>query len=120
MTALQKVAAGLGWSSVLIGGIQLVAGAAAEAGMQDVDATIDSHVRFMGAMFVGYGVSVIAAGRRDDADMVRLLAGLMGVGGASRLLTRVTRGRPHRFHDALMLVEFATPLVTELAQRKDR
>jgi hypothetical protein len=43
---------------------------------------------------------------------MRLLAGLMGAGGAGRLVTRATLGRPHWFHDVLLALELATPVIT--------
>lgn len=113
MTVLSILARGLGWSSIAIGALQMAGGAHTEAGMSDADATVDSHVRFMGTMFMGYGVAWLDASARSDTGRMRLLAALMGLGGASRLITRATRGRPHRFHDVLMAVELATPLVVE-------
>lgn len=46
------------------------------------------------------------------------LKGLMAIGGIGRLVTRASVGRPHRFHDALLAVELAAPVVVEtLAHR---
>ena len=99
-----------------IGAVQLVGGARVEPGMGD-DPTVDSHVRFMGAVFAGYGLGWLDAARSPEPDLgrMRVLAGLMAVGGASRLLTRVTLGRPHRFHDLLLAMELGAPLVVEAA-----
>ncbi len=100
-----------------IGVLQAAGGSRIEAGMGNVDATVDSHVRFMGAMFVGYGMSWLDAAQRDDVPRMRLLAALMGAGGASRLLTRAGKGAPHRVHDVLMLTELACPVVVEALAR---
>ncbi|GAA1397254.1 hypothetical protein GCM10009613_49630 [Pseudonocardia kongjuensis] len=104
-----------------IGGIQLVGGVRGEPGMTG-DATVDSHVRFMGPVFAGYGLAWLDATADDepDLDRLRILAGLMALGGVGRLVTRATRGRPHRFHDALLAVELAAPVVTEVLGRRER
>lgn len=79
------------------------------------DATVDSHVRFMGPVFAGYGLGWLdtAAARKPDLDRMRLLAGLMALGGIGRLATRATLGAPHRFHDLLVAVELGAPVVVE-------
>ena len=102
-----------------IGGTQLVGGTRAEPGMGR-DATVDSHVRFMGAVFAGYGLGWLdaAAAPEPDVDRMRLLAGLMALGGVGRLATRATVGRPHRFHDLLLGVELAAPVVVEVGRRE--
>lgn len=108
-----------GWSCIAIGGLQLVGGVRGEPGMPG-DATVDSHVRFMGPMFAGYGLAWLdAASPTPDLNRMRLLAGLMAVGGAGRLVTRATLGRPHRFHDALLGIELAAPAVVEGLARQD-
>lgn len=86
------------------------------------DATVDSHVRFMGPAFAGYGLGWLDAAQASEPDLnrMRLLAGLMALGGIGRLITRATRGRPHRFHDALLAVELAAPMIVEIAGRSDR
>lgn len=86
------------------------------------DATVDSHVRFMGPVFAGYGLGWLdaTAAPEPDLDRMRVLAGLMALGGVGRLATRTTVGRPHRFHDLLLAVEFAAPLVVEALGRRER
>lgn len=95
----------------------MLGGSHAEPGMGDVGATVDSHVRFMGPIFMGYGVGWLDAARRNDTGRMELLAALMGLGGCSRLITRVTTGPPHRFHDVLLALELAVPAVTEALVR---
>ena len=120
MVGLRAVGRLTGWTCVLIGGVQLVGGIRAEPGMSG-DATTDSHVRFMGAVFAGYGLGWIdASAGKPDLQRMRTLAALMALGGLGRLATRVTRGRPHRFHDALLAVELAAPVVLEIVARRDR
>lgn len=86
------------------------------------DATVDSHVRFMGPVFAGYGLGWLDAASSPEPDLgrMRVLAGLMALGGVGRLATRTTMGRPHRFHDLLLAVELAAPIVVEALARRDR
>lgn len=103
-----------------IGTMQLVGGVRAEPGMEG-DATVDSHVRFMGAVFAGYGLAWFDAadGPEPDLTRMRVLAGLMALGGVGRLATRATMGPPTRFHDVLLAVEFAAPVLVEAVARRD-
>lgn len=107
----------MGWSCVAIGGLQLIGGTRIEPGLAP-DPTTDSHVRFMGPMFVGYGLGWLDAAGDDDVTRMRMLGGLMAIGGVGRLVTRATLGRPHRFHDALLAIELAAPVVTEALARR--
>ena len=86
------------------------------------DATTDSHVRFMGPVFAGYGLAWLdsAKASEPDLDRMRVLAGLMALGGIGRLATRATLGRPHRFHDLLLAMELAAPVVVEAVGRRER
>ena len=121
MTKLSVLGRVTGSACIAIGGVQLLGGVRAEPGMDD-DATVDSHVRFMGSVFIAYGLDWLEAASRPapQADRMRVLAGLMAVGGASRLATRATIGRPHRLHDALMAIELAAPVLVEVLARRDR
>lgn len=121
MSALRTFGQATGWACIAIGGIQLVGGMRGEPGMTG-DATVDSHVRFMGPVFAGYGLAWLdtAAASEPDLDRMRLLAGLMALGGIGRLATRATLGRPHRFHDLLLAVELAAPVGVEALGRRER
>lgn len=121
MATLRTLGRVTGWTCIAIGGIQLVGGVRGEPGMSD-DATVDSHVRFMGPVFAGYGLGWLDAASAPEPDLgrMRMLAGLMAVGGVGRLATRATRGRPHRFHDVLLAVELAAPVVVEALGRHER
>lgn len=121
MSALRTLGRVTGWTCIAIGGVQLVSGVSGEPGMTG-DATVDSHVRFMGPVFAGYGLGWLdaAALPQPDLDRMRVLAGLMALGGVGRLATRSTLGRPHRFHDLLLAVELAAPVVVEVLGRRER
>ncbi|KNX39613.1 DUF4345 domain-containing protein [Luteipulveratus halotolerans] len=120
MSALRNLGRLTGWTCAAIGGVQLLGGTRAEPGM-GADATVDSHVRFMGPVFAGYGLGWLdaASGPEPDLGRMRVLAGLMALGGVGRLATRATLGRPHRFHDALLAIELAAPVVVEVLARRD-
>jgi hypothetical protein len=119
MTGTAALGRVIGWTCIAIGGVQLIGGVRAEPGMAS-DATVDSHIRFMGPVFAGYGLGWLdaASGPTPDFTRMRTLAGLMALGGIGRLVTRTTLGRPHRFHDLLLGIELATPVVVEVVGRR--
>lgn len=121
MSALRTLGRVTGTACIAIGAVQLLGGVRGEPGMTG-DATTDSHVRFMGPVFAGYGLGWLDAANADepDAGRMRVLAALMAAGGVGRLVTRASLGRPHRFHDLLLAIELAAPVVVEAARRRDR
>ena len=82
-------------------------------GAGPADATVDSQERFYGALFAGYGAAWILAARQEpiSANVIRLLAGTMFLGGAARVISWVDRGAPNWFYAVMMAVEFAVPAV---------
>ncbi|AKU18664.1 DUF4345 domain-containing protein [Luteipulveratus mongoliensis] len=121
MSSLANLAKVTGWTCVGIGALQLLGGVRVEPGMAE-DATVDSHVRFMGPMFMGYGLAWLDAGRGPQPDLqrARILAGLMALGGVGRLVTRATIGPPTRLHDGLLAIELVAPAVVETFARRGR
>lgn len=121
MSALRTLGRVTGWTCIAIGAAELAVGLRFEPGMTG-DATTDSHVRFMGPVFAGYGLGWLDAVAADEPDLgrLRVLAGLMALGGMGRLATRATMGRPHRFHDLLLGIELAAPVVVETLARRER
>ena len=121
MTALRNVGRVTGFACIAFGALQLAGGTRVEPGMTG-NATVDSHVRFMGPVFAGYGLSWLDAATSDEPDVgkMRVLAGLMALGGVGRLATRITLGRPHRLHDLLLAVELSAPVVVEALVRHAR
>ncbi|MDE9364393.1 DUF4345 domain-containing protein [Luteipulveratus sp. YIM 133132] len=118
LTALGRFTGG---TCAAIGGLQLLGGTAVEPGMS-ADPTVDSYVRFMGTVFAGYGLGWLEAARAPEPDLTRMrvLAGLMAVGGLGRVMARAKVGPPHRFHDVLLAIELAAPVLVEVAARADR
>jgi hypothetical protein len=119
MSPLSTLGRIAGWTCIGIGAMQVVSGVRFEPGI-DGNATVDSHLRFMGAIFAGYGHQWLQAspGNEPDLTRMRLLAGCMAIGGAARLGTRGSLGRPHRFHDLLMATELAAPVIVEVVARR--
>jgi hypothetical protein len=78
MSALRTFGRVTGWTCMAIGGIQLFGGVRWEPGIAG-HATVDSHVRFMGPVFAGYGLGWLDATAAPDPDLdrMRVLAGLM-------------------------------------------
>ncbi|WP_082538422.1 MULTISPECIES: DUF4345 family protein [unclassified Pseudonocardia] len=70
----------------------------------------------------GYGLAWLDTTTASEPDLgrMRLLAGLMALGGIGRLATRATLGRPHRFHDVLLAVELAAPVAVEAVGQRER
>jgi hypothetical protein len=109
VTALCSVS---GIACLLISGIHLLFGTARiVAGAEDANATVDSLDRFFAAIFGGYGLAWLRAGRRRPvpATDIRILSGVMAVGGAGRVISLVQRGRPHWFQLVLGAVELLVP-----------
>jgi hypothetical protein len=121
MSPLRTLGRVTGLTCMGIGAAQLLGGVRVEPGMAR-DATVDSHIRFMGAVFAGYGLGWLdaASAPEPNVDRMRVLAGLMALGGVGRLATRVTVGKPHPFHDALLVLELAAPAVVEAVGRRER
>jgi hypothetical protein len=75
-----------------------------------------------GSVFACYGLGWLdaAGGLEPDLDRMRVLAGLMALGGTGRLATRAALGRPHRFRGLLLAVELSAPVIVEVLSRRER
>jgi len=103
----------MGIACVGIGLVHLVLGIGSVPGEGSATATVDSRERFYGAIFVGYGVAWIWAGRQRPipATAVRLLAFVFLLGGIGRVVSLVQYGRPQWFQLVLTVVELTLPVV---------
>ncbi|KAB1981416.1 DUF4345 domain-containing protein [Streptomyces triticiradicis] len=113
----------MGWSSVAIGLFHVALGNAAIPGAGSAGATVDSWGRFMGAVFVGYGLAWLWAARQRPipARAVRWLAGVFLLGGVGRLLSLAVHGWPQWFQIALAVIELSLPPVFfRLADSEER
>lgn len=103
----------MGAACVAIGLAHFALGIASVPGEGTAGATVDSRERFYGALFLGYGVAWLWAGRQSPvpATAVRWLAGIMLLGGVGRIVSLVVHGRPQWFQLALTAVELVVPLL---------
>jgi hypothetical protein len=110
---LRNAAACTGVSCVAIAAYHFALGTASVPGATDANATVDSRERFYSACFAGYGFAWMRAARKTPirAADVRLLAGVMLLGGIGRVISLVRNGRPHWFQEVLTAIEFVVPAV---------
>ncbi|MEU3502254.1 DUF4345 domain-containing protein [Streptomyces hundungensis] len=101
----------MGVTDVAIGAAHLLIGMGTVPGAGSPGPTVDSLMRFFGAIFLGYGLAWIWVARQTPipSRMVRALAGIFFLGGASRLLSWASLGRPDWFQIVLMGLELALP-----------
>ncbi|MFF1557010.1 DUF4345 domain-containing protein [Streptomyces sp. NPDC058279] len=121
--ALRALAWAMGIACVAIGLFHVLGGNAAIPGEADAGATIDSLGRFLGAIFVGYGLTWLWAARRTPvpAAAVRMLTGVFLLGGLARVLSIAVAGWPHAFQVVLMVVELAlSPVYFWLADADEK
>jgi hypothetical protein len=105
LVLLGLVAMGAGSLAVLTGGAFVQGG--------EFNASIDSELRFYAAWYVGAG-GVLLASARDVGRAglaVRAVGALLWLGATGRLISIAMVGAPHPVFFALMLVEYAIPLV---------
>jgi len=109
--SLKNLMAFTGLSCVAIGTYHFALGTASVPGASDANATVDSRERFYSAFFAGYGFAWLRAARKRPirATDVRLLAGLMLLGGVGRLISLIFNGRPHWFQEVLTAIEIVFP-----------
>ncbi|MGW2367517.1 DUF4345 domain-containing protein [Streptomyces sp. NPDC001667] len=102
----------MGVACVAIGAVHIVSGMDSVPG-GSAGPTVDSLVRFFAAIFLGYGLAWIWVARQTPipSKAVRALAGMLFLGGLSRIPSWIAVGRPNGFQLALMAVELALPPV---------
>ena len=90
-----------------IAAAHLFVGQATYIGGGEVNATMDSDLRFYNVLFVAFGAGFVWAAQDLDrrATVVILLSALFLVGGLARLLAWVASGAPHWFYIAMIVVE---------------
>lgn len=82
-------------------------------GRGDVNATMDSDLRFFNVLFIVYGLAFVWAARdlRGRAAAVDLLGLIFFVGGLVRFLAWAASGTPSWFYVAMIPVELVVPVV---------
>lgn len=119
--ALRLVAILTGVTCLALGLAHVVFGPGIAPGAGEMSATAHSQDRFYGAIFAGYGIAWLWAGRQHPAPLrlLRFLALIMLLGGVGRVIAMVVSGRPHELFVALTVVEFVLPaLVFWLTARR--
>ncbi|MEU6554210.1 DUF4345 domain-containing protein [Streptomyces sp. NPDC046915] len=110
---LRVLAQLMGWACVVIGVFHVLLGNAAIPGAGSAGTTVDSWGRFMGAIFVGYGLAWLWAARQRPvpAEAVRWLAAVFLLGGVGRLISLAVHGWPQWFQTVLAVIELSLPPV---------
>ncbi|MFE3254772.1 DUF4345 domain-containing protein [Nocardia sp. NPDC059091] len=117
---LQWFLAFFGVCCVLIALAHIFIGPSTIIGANTPNATLDGDLRFSMVLFLSYGAACVWAARDLDryAGLIHLLMVLFFAGGVVRLLTVAYVGWPHWFYIAMLVIEFAIPLVySPLLQR---
>ena len=104
---------------VLIGLVHLLFGSPSIIGGGQVNATIDSDMRFYAVLFTGFGFGFIWAAQDLDhrAPAVNALGILFFVGGLARLLAWLQTSPPNWFYIIMIPVELIIPVVNWLMLR---
>lgn len=118
-TVLRRLAWVMGLACVVIGWFHLLLGVASVPGEATANATVDSRERFYNAIFIGYGLAWIWAARQSPLPLtaVRVLAGVLLLGGIGRLLSLAIHGPPHWFQLVLTVVELGLAPIYLLSRR---
>jgi hypothetical protein len=108
---LQVLLAAIGVVAVVAGLITVLAGADSLLGVGEVDARIDSEMRFYAAFWVALGgVALWVAPRAErETGVVRAIAAAIFLGGLARVVSIISVGEPHSSQYVLMGIELAIP-----------
>ncbi|MFT4126511.1 MAG: DUF4345 domain-containing protein [Gordonia sp. (in: high G+C Gram-positive bacteria)] len=85
----------------------LVGGQATYIGGGEVNATMDSDLRFFNILFAAYGLGFVWAAQDIDrhSDLLVLLSGLFFLGGLARFIAWIASGPPTAFYVVMIAVE---------------
>lgn len=127
-TALRGVLLGAGCVAAATGGAVAIRGRNAIPGGAEVNASVDSVLRFYAVMWAGQAAVMIPLARRatiDDAALTAVSTSTFA-GGVARLLAMRHSGLPHPLFRTLAVIELLTPTVVaalkarmDSASRKD-
>jgi hypothetical protein len=110
---LQMILTVLGAVAVAFGGLTVLTGAGGVVDGGPVSASVDSELRFYAAWYLGAGVLMLRSVGRVEAEgpTIRLVCVVFLIAAAARVLSIVGLGTPHPLFVALMVIEFAIPVV---------
>ncbi|MEX2196395.1 MAG: DUF4345 domain-containing protein [Thermoleophilaceae bacterium] len=89
-------------------------------GDQRANAAVDSELRYYGAFYAAYGLTLLRVARRHGRhpDAVRGAAGALMLAGLARAGGWAAHGAPHPAQRALLVVELALPPAIVALQRR--
>lgn len=78
-----------------------------------VSANVDSELRFYAAWYAAAGVLLLRTVRRVESEgtTIRAICAVLFVAACSRVISIIAVGAPHPMFLALMVVEFAIPVL---------
>ncbi|GAB11877.1 hypothetical protein GOARA_090_00090 [Gordonia araii NBRC 100433] len=119
LKALQIWLVIFGATCALIGAAHFFGGQWTYIGGGEVNATMDSELRFYSLLFVAFGFTAIWAARdiRGRAKVIDVLSAVLILGGLGRLLAWAASGAPHAFFVAMIPVEILVGLAQLVAVR---
>ena len=99
---------------IIVTGQIMIGGASALTGVETVDPTVDSELRFMTIFWLGYGLFTFRVFRnlRNRHQFVPAIALLPIAGGGARLLSWARVGRPDDTYVVGIAVEFFVGALT--------
>ncbi|WP_446223797.1 DUF4345 domain-containing protein [Nocardia sp. IBHARD005] len=111
--ALQIWLVVFGVGSTLIALSHLFWGTATIIGGGEVNATIDSDLRFYSVLFAAFGIAYIWCAKdvETKAIPINLLGAIFFIGGFARFLSIAAEGLPHAFYIVMIPVELIVPVV---------
>jgi hypothetical protein len=110
--ALRTVFCGGGLVATTAGFDTVIRGAKSFPGQEKLaTAEMESELRFYGAIYAAYGLTMLRVAPSADRDIaaVRALAGTLFLAGLARASGWRAAGRPHRIQLALLAIELAAP-----------
>jgi hypothetical protein len=108
---LRALIALIGVVAVVAGLITVLAGADSLLGVGQVDARIDSEMRFYAAFWVALGAVALWVSSRAEHEVgvVRAIAAAIFLGGLARVISIISVGEPHSSQLVLMGLELSIP-----------
>ena len=106
---------------VMVVGIQnMFGGATALFGVESVDASVDSELRFMTAFWLGYGYFNFWISRNlpERYQFVPAVVGFLTLGATGRILSWVMVGQPDEFYIIAIAIEYVVAILTYAGYRQ--
>lgn len=91
----------------------LIRGADSVLGHGEVNANVDSELRFYAAWYVMTGVVLLQAARNVESQalVIRTVMATLFLAACGRVISLATVGTPHSGQVVLMVIEFALPII---------